>query len=382
MSDENVVNELIDVVAEFVVKKVQPVTRELEARDEYPGELIDAMASMGLFGMVIPEEYGGLDLGFKTYWRVVAEISKGWMSLGGALNSHSIVAYLLKRFGTEEQKKRYLPYMATGEVRAALAMTEANAGSDVAAVQTRVERSGKDLIINGSKWFITNGERSGIVLVLGRTNANISPRYKGLSLIIAPRGDGMYASRHIEKLGYKGIETVELVFDGYRCSEDNILGLNEGMGFYQVMVGSEVGRLNVAARAVGVARLAFERARNYATERFAFGHPIGDFQAIQFLLADMATSIAAAEGLNDKAAVVLDAGQRADVEVGMAKLFATEMCLKATMDSMRIHGGYGYTNEFEIERLYRDAPQMVVAEGTNEIQRVVIAKSLLRGVGR
>lgn len=382
MSKSNAVNdelrtELLQTTKNFVDREVIPVAREMEHDDIFPEALIKGMAEMGLFSMLIDPRYGGLGLDLGTYWRVVMEISRGWMSLGGAINTHTIAAYLIQEFGTSEQADQYLPVMAEGGVRGALAMTEANAGSDVAAIRTLAIPTGDDYVVDGTKMFITNGERAGIVMLLVVTDQHVKPRHKGLSLLIAERGPGMTASRHIEKLGYNGIETVELVLDGYRCPRANLLGGVPGAGFYQVMAGSEVGRINVAARAVGVAKAAFRESTLYALQRETFGKPIAQHQAIQFMLAEMATDIQAAESLLDYAASCRDMAGRADAEVGMAKLFASEMCLRVTTNAMRIHGGYGYTKDFIVERLYRDAPQMVVAEGTNEIQKMVIARSLL-----
>jgi alkylation response protein AidB-like acyl-CoA dehydrogenase len=375
--DDDLTTQILETTRAFVEREVVPVAHDLEREDAYPEALIAGMAELGLFGMLVDPRYGGLGLDLRTYWRVVAEVSRGWMSLGGAINTHTIAAYLIERFGTPEQAERFLPAMTSGEVRGALAMTEANAGSDVAAIRTRAVRDGEDYVVNGTKMFITNGERAGVVLLLVVTDPEARPRHRGLSVLIAERGAGMAATRHIDKLGYNGIETVELVLEDYRCPRGNLLGGEEGSGFYQVMAGSEIGRINVAARAVGVARAALEEAVRYALERETFGKPIVEHQAIQFMLADMATSVRAAESLLDHAAEARERAGRADAEVGMAKLFASEVCLKVTTDAMRIHGGYGYTKEFNVERYYRDAPQMVVAEGTNEIQRIVIARDLV-----
>lgn len=369
--------ELLQATKSFVDHEILPVAREMEHDDIYPESLIKGMAEMGLFSMLIDQRYGGLGLDLGTYWRVVAEISRGWMSLGGAINTHTIAAYLIEQFGTSDQTEHYLPIMAEGQIRGALAMTEANAGSDVAAIRTTAVLSGDDYVVDGTKMFITNGERAGIVLLLVVTDPQKKPRHRGLSLLIAERGPGMTTPRHIEKLGYNGIETVELVLDGYRCPVTNLLGGSPGAGFYQVMAGSEIGRINVAARAVGVARAAVSEATLYALQRETFGKQIAQHQAIQFMLAEMATDLKAAESLLEFAASTRDRTGRADAEVGMAKLFASEMCLRVTISAMRIHGGYGYTKDFIVERLYRDAPQMVVAEGTNEIQKLVIARSLL-----
>lgn len=378
--DRELVAELLSTTAAFVENEIRPVASEMERTDTFPEKLITSMADMGLFGMLIGPEFGGLGLDLDTYWQVVAEVSSGWMSLGGAINTHTIAAYLIEQFGTTAQKERMLPKMATGECRGAVAMTEADAGSDVAAIKCSAKLEGDAYVVNGSKMFITNGERAGVVMLLVVTDPAAAPRHRGLSLIIAERGDGMNAGRHIEKLGYNGIETIELILDNYRCTPDDVLGGEPGRGFYQVMSGSEIGRLNVAARAIGVARAALREATSYARERRTFGKPISEHQAVQFMLADMATDVTAAEALLHRAAVERNRTGRADAIVGMAKLFASEMCLRVTTSALRIHGGYGYTKEYPVERYYRDAPQMVVAEGTNEIQRLVIARHQLATV--
>ncbi|HEY8534518.1 MAG TPA: acyl-CoA dehydrogenase family protein [Micromonospora sp.] len=375
-------DEIISLTKQFVDREVMPVAPELERTNTYPEGLITEMKEMGMFGMLISEEYGGLGLDIGTYWRVVAELSRGWMSLGGAINSHTITAYLITHFGTDEQKKTWLPLMATGEVRAALAMTEAEAGSDVAAIRTTAVLDGDDYVVNGAKMFITNGAKAKLICLLVKTDPAVQPPHKGMSLLLAEPGPGFSVEKKIEKLGYNGIETVPLSFDDFRVPAQNLLGGEPGRGFYQAMTGSEIGRINVGARAVGVARAALDEATKYAVVRKTFGRPIAEHQAIQFLLADMCTKIAAAEGLLDRAAEAMAAGKRADLEAGMAKYFATEMAVQVTMDSMRIHGGYGYTKEFIVERLFRDAPQMVIAEGTNEIQRIIIARNHLKRYGQ
>lgn len=375
MANTGVRDEIVEMTRSFVNNEVMPVVAELERTDTYPDELIKQMAAMGMFGMLIDEEHGGLDLDIGTYWRVVAELCRGWMSLGGALNSHTITAYLIRRYGTQDQKDRYLPRMATGELRSALAMTEAEAGSDVAAIRTTAVLDGNEYVVNGSKMFITNGEKSGLVSLLVKTDPSATPAHRGMSFLLAEKGPGLSIGRHIEKLGYNGIETVPLTIENLRVPATNLLGGDPGRGFYQAMSGSEIGRINVAARAVGVARAALDQATQYALVRKTFGKPIAEHQAVQFLIAEMCTKIAAAEGLLDRAAQAFEKGERADKEAGMAKLFATEITLQVVTDAMRIHGGYGYTKEFAVERLYRDAPQMVIAEGTNEIQRIIIARN-------
>jgi len=382
MSASELRDEFVALTKQFVDREVIPVAQELERNDTYPEALIKEMKEMGMFGMLIAEEYGGLGLDIGTYWRVCAELSRGWMSLGGAINSHTITAFMISRFGTEEQKQKWLPLMATGQVRAALAMTEAEAGSDVAAIRTTAVRDGDDYVVNGAKMFITNGAVSNLICLLVKTDPSAQPAHKGISLLLAEPGPGFTVEKKIEKLGYNGIETVPLSMDGFRVPAENLLGGEPGRGFYQVMTGSEIGRVNVGARAVGVARAALDEATKYALVRKTFGRPIAEHQAIQFLLADMCTKIAAAEGLLDRAAEAISSGKRADMEAGMAKYFATEMAVQVTMDSMRIHGGYGYTKEFIVERLFRDAPQMVIAEGTNEIQRIIIARNHLKRFGQ
>lgn len=382
MSASELRDEFVALTKQFVDREVMPVAQELERNDTYPEALIKEMKEMGMFGMLIAEEYGGLGLDIGTYWRVCAELSRGWMSLGGAINSHTITAFMISRFGTEEQKQKWLPLMATGQVRAALAMTEAEAGSDVAAIRTTAVRDGDDYVVNGAKMFITNGAVSNLICLLVKTDPSAQPAHKGISLLLAEPGPGFTVEKKIEKLGYNGIETVPLSMDGFRVPAENLLGGEPGRGFYQVMTGSEIGRVNVGARAVGVARAALDEATKYALVRKTFGRPIAEHQAIQFLLADMCTKIAAAEGLLDRAAEAISSGKRADMEAGMAKYFATEMAVQVTMDSMRIHGGYGYTKEFIVERLFRDAPQMVIAEGTNEIQRIIIARNHLKRFGQ
>jgi alkylation response protein AidB-like acyl-CoA dehydrogenase len=325
--------------------------------------------------MLIPEEYGGLGIDLGTYWRVVSELSRGWMSLGGAINSHTITAYLIERFGTEGQKQKYLPQMATGELRAALAMTEAEAGTDVAAIRTVAARTQDGYRINGSKMFITNGERAGLICLLAKTDPHAEMPHKGMSMLLVERRPGLEVGRKIQKLGYNGIETVPLTFDDMLVAEDSVLGGEPAQGFYQAMTGGEIGRINVGARAHGVARAAIDEATKYALERKTFGRPIADHQAIQLHIAEMLTKTVAAAGLLDVAAEKLALGGRADLEAGMAKYYATEVAVEVTLTSMRIHGGYGYTKEFIVERLFRDAPQMVIAEGTNEIQKIIIAKA-------
>ncbi len=370
--------EIVATVREFVEREIIPVAPRLEHDDIFPDEIVERMKQLGFFGFAIPERYGGAGLDYVTYALVVEEISRGWMSVSGILNTHFIVAYLLATVGTEEQRRRFLPPMATGAIRAGFSMSEPGCGSDVQAVQTRARRDGDAYVIDGTKMWATNGERAQLVATLVRTDPDPAARHRGLSCILCEKGPGFRAGRAIEKLGYKGVETTELVFEGNRQPVANLLGGTEGQGFPQMMAAIEVGRINVAARGVGVARAAFEHAIRYAQERQDFGRPIAQHQAIQFKLADMATKIEAARLLTLRAAEQKDRGERADVEAGMAKLFATEACHEVVLEAMRIFGGYGYSKEYPVERLYRDAPLLLIGEGTNEIQRLVIARGLLQ----
>jgi butyryl-CoA dehydrogenase len=374
---------LIDAVREFVEREVIPVADEMEHADEYPEKIVEQMKEMGLFGMMTPEEYGGLGLPLTTYALVVVELARGWMSLSGILNTHSMATWFIKTFGTDDQTQRFLPQMATGNPRAALLMSEPHAGSDVQAIKTKAVRDGDDYIINGQKMWVTNGLRAGICMTLTKTDTKAEPPYKGMSMFIvekepgAERSGGVIVGKNIEKLGYKGVETVELAFDDHRVPAANLLGGEEGQGFIHNMGAIEVGRVNVAARAVGVAQRAFEEAIRYAQGRHTFGKPISEHQAIQFKLADMATKIEAARMLMINAAVKKDAGERTDLEAGMAKLFSSEICMEVCTEAVRIHGGYGYSKEFTVERLFRDAPFFLIGEGTSEIQKRVIGRQLL-----
>lgn len=370
-------DEIVAAVRRFVERDVMPVASELEHRNEYPHALVDRMKELGLFGATIPAEFGGLGLDVTTYARIVEELSRGWMSLSGVLNTHLMVAYLLREHGTPEQKQRYLPAMARGEHRGALCLTEPHAGSDVQRIRTTAVRQGDVYVLNGSKMFITNARTATIYAIAAKTNPNAEPPYKGISLFLGEKGAGLGVSRDIDKLGYKGIETCEVHLEDYRVPAANLLGGTEGRGFLQVMSALEVGRVNIAARAVGVATAAFEQAIRYAQQRETFGKPIAQHQAIQLKLADMATKIQAARLLTYSAAEKKDRGERADLEAGMAKLFASETCLEVAVEAMRVLGGYGYTAEFPVERYFRDAPLMIIGEGTNEIQRLVIARQLL-----
>jgi alkylation response protein AidB-like acyl-CoA dehydrogenase len=375
---------IVETVREFVEKEVYPVATELEHKDEFPEAIVEQMKEMGLFGITVPEEYGGIGESLTTYALAVVELARGWMSLSGVLNTHFMGCYLINRFGTDEQKQRLLPKMATGEMRAALAMSEPEAGSDVQAIRTRAIREGDEYVVNGQKMWLTNGLRASIVMTLVKTDPNADPAHKGMSMLIVEKepgepqpAPGLDVGKNIEKMGYKGVETVEMVFSDYRIPSSSLLGTEEGQGFRQVLDGIELGRVNVAARAVGVATRAFEEAIQYAQQRKAFGKPISEHQAIQIHLAEMGTTLEAARLMLLSAAQKKSAGERSDLEAGMAKLFASEACNEIVLKSLRVHGGYGYSKEFTVERLYRDAPFLLIGEGTSEIQKTVIARRLL-----
>jgi alkylation response protein AidB-like acyl-CoA dehydrogenase len=369
--------EIVAAVRRFVEREVMPVASELEHRNEYPHALVEAMRNLGLFGATIPVEYGGLGLDVTTYARIVEELARGWMSLSGVLNTHLMVAYLIRVHGTEEQRQHYLPAMARGDHRGAFCLTEPHAGSDAQRIRTTAVRRGDVYVLNGSKMFITNARTASVYAIAAKTDPKADPPYRGISLFLGEKGPGLTVSRDIDKLGYKGIETCEVHLEDYAVPATRVLGGEEGKGFLQVMSALEVGRVNIAARAVGVATAAFEQAIRYAQQRETFGRPIAQHQAIQLKLADMATKIEAARLLTYRAAEKKDRGERADLEAGMAKLFASETCLEVATEAMRILGGYGYTAEFPVERYFRDAPLMIIGEGTNEIQRLVIARQLL-----
>ena len=369
---------IVTTIRDFVEKEVMPVAPRMERADEYPFELVERLKEFGLFGAVVPEEYGGLDLDVATYALIIEELCRGWMSLTGILNSHLIMAYIVATNGTPEQKERLLPMMTAGEKRGGVCIPEPNAGSEVQAVQTRAVRDGDEYVINGTKTLITNGRHSNTFALVAKTDPAAEPAHRGISLFIVEKGPGFNVARDIPKLGYKGVDTCELVFDDYRVPAKNLIGGVEGKGFYQIMSGLELGRINVAARCVGVARVALEEAIRYAQQRETFGKPIAQHQAIQIKLANMATQVQAAHLMVLNAAEKKDRGERADLEAGMAKLFASEMCMQVTIESMRIHGGYGYTQDLNVERYFRDSPLMMIGEGTNEIQQLVIARSLLK----
>ncbi|MEA2498386.1 MAG: hypothetical protein QOH26_791 [Actinomycetota bacterium] len=375
---------IVETVREFVEKEVIPVADEMEHRDEFPEQIVEQMKEMGLFGITVPEEFGGIGESLTTYALTVVELARGWMSLSGVLNTHFMGCYLINRFGTDEQKQRLLPLMATGEVRAALAMSEPEAGSDVQAIRTKAIRDGDEYVVNGQKMWLTNGLRSGVVMTLVKTDPEADPPHRGMSMLIVEKeggnptpAPGLDVGKNIEKLGYKGVETTEMNFSDFRIPTSSLLGTEEGQGFRQVLDGIELGRVNVAARAVGVATRAFEEAIRYSQERKAFGKAISEHQAIQIHLAEMGTTLEAARLMLLSAAEKKSAGERSDLEAGMAKLFASEACNEIVLKSMRVHGGYGYSKEFTIERLYRDAPFLLIGEGTSEIQKTVIARRLL-----
>ena len=371
--------QVLATIRQFVERDVKPVARELEKRDEYPFAIVERLKELGLFGAFIPEAYGGLGLDYLTYAMVIEEICKGWMSVSGVINSHLMMAYAVWQFGTEAQRRTWLPAMCRGEKRGGVGLTEPHAGTDLQAITTTATRKGDGYVLNGTKMFITNGRYGNVFAVLTKTDPNAVPAHTGISLFLVEKGHpGFVVSRNIEKLGYKGVETCELVFEDVPVPAENLIGGREGEGFTQIMSGLEVGRINVAARGVGVAQAAFEDSIRYAQQRQTFGKPIAEHQAIQLKLADMATKIEAARLLVYSAAMKKDRGERCDLEAGMAKLFATETCAEVALDAMRIHGGYGYTTEFNVERYYRDAPLMIIGEGTNEIQRLVIARQLLK----
>ncbi|GAA1706001.1 acyl-CoA dehydrogenase family protein [Fodinicola feengrottensis] len=377
--------EILDAVRTFVDKEIIPVAQELEHADEYPAGIVEKMKEMGLFGLTIDEQYGGLGESLLTYALVVEEIARGWMSISGVINTHFIAAYMISRHGTEEQKQRLLPKMATGEVRGAFSMSEPELGSDVAAIRTKAVRDGDEYVINGQKMWLTNGGSSNLIALLVRTNEGADSPYKNMTafLVEKPTGfgevsPGLTIPGKIAKMGYKGVDTTEAVFDDYRIGADAILGGETGKGFYQMMDGIEVGRVNVAARACGIAIRAFELAISYAQQRKTFGKAIAEHQAVAFSLAEMATKIEAAHAMMVNAARLKDSGTRNDVAAGMAKLIASEYCAEVTQAAFRIHGGYGYSKEYEIERLMREAPFLLIGEGTSEIQKTIISRGLLK----
>ncbi|HKF75120.1 MAG TPA: acyl-CoA dehydrogenase family protein [Candidatus Dormibacteraeota bacterium] len=369
-----------DLVRDFARRSIAPVARDWEHEGRYPEEIVQEMGAMGLFGMLVPEEYGGIDIDAVSYSIVFEEISRAWMGVAGVLGSHSLSTRMLATHGTEEQKRRWLPDLATGRRRSGIALTEPNAGSDLQGILTVARRAGDHYVVNGTKTWITNARHADPLPVLVKTDPDAEPRHRGMSILMIEAGTpGFGVSRDIEKLGYKGPESSEVVLQDCRVPAENLLGGAEGLGLKQALSALEFGRCNIAGRAVGIAQASLDRALAYAKERHAFGRPIAEFQAIQLKLADMATEVQAARLLTWWAASRLDAGHRADLETGMAKLYASEICIRASLECMRIHGGYGYSKEYEVERLYRDAPLMAIGEGTNDILRTVIARQLTRG---
>ena len=368
---------VLDAVDRFLDKEVKPVAQRLEHDDVWPAEIVERMTAMGLFGCIIGEEHGGLGLSTSTYARIIERISRVWMSIAGIINSHLIMASCVQRNGTAEQKRRWLPRFASGEIRGGLALTEPDAGTDLQAIRTVARADGEHYVIDGTKTWISNGIHGQAFAVLVKTDPKAEPRHRGMSLFICEKGEGFTHSRKLEKLGYKGIDSAELVFRGYRVHRRDLVGGEEGCGLQHVLNGLELGRINVAARGVGVARACLEESVAYAQVRKTFGKPICEHQAIQIKLADMATRVEAARHLVEAAAHAFDRGERCDMEAGMAKLFATEAAIENSLEAMRIHGAYGYSKEFNIERYYRDAPLLCIGEGTNELQRIIIARQLV-----
>jgi alkylation response protein AidB-like acyl-CoA dehydrogenase len=368
---------LVQTVREFIDREVKPVVNEMEHRNEYPEKFIEQMKQIGIYGLAVPEEYGGTPVSMPCYVAVTEELARGWMSLAGAMGGHTVVAKLLSAFGTDEQKAAYLPGMATGQLRATMALTEPAGGSDLQAMRTTANRDGDHYVVNGSKTWISNARRSGLIALMCKTDPQATPTHHGISILLVEHGPGLTVSKDLPKLGYKGVESCEISFEDFRAPASAVLGGVEGCGFAQMMKGLETGRIQVASRALGVARAALEDALRYAQDRHSFGKPIWKHQAIGHQLADMATKLTAARQLTLFAAARFDAGARCDMEAGMAKLFASETAMEIALSALRIHGGYGYSTEYDIERYFRDAPLMIVGEGTNEIQKNVIAAQLI-----
>ncbi len=375
LSDDDAL--ILDSIEKWLERDVQPHVLKFDHADEYPHEIVEQMKELGLFGATIPAEYGGLGLSATTYARVIERISTTWMALSGIINSHLIMAACVARSGTEEQRQTFLPRFATGEIRGGLALTEPDAGTDLQSIRTRAVKNGDHYIVNGTKTWITNGIEGTCFALLVKTDIDANPRHKGMSMFIAEKGEGFTVSRKLEKLGYKSIDSAELIFDNYRIPADRLIGLEEGHGLQAALGGLELGRINVAARGCGLAQAALQDSVKYAQMRKTFGKPIGEHQAIQLKLGEMATRLQAARLLTYDAARAYDTGERCDMEAGMAKYFASEAAVSNSLEAMRIHGGYGYSKEFHIERYYRDSPLMCIGEGTNEIQRIIIAKQLI-----
>ena len=369
--------QILDAIGKWLERDVRPKARELEKKDEYPEQMVEQMKAFGLFGATIPQEYGGLGLSSATYAKIVAQISEVWMSLTGIFNSHLIMAAAVARYGTRAQKEKFLPRFASGEVRGGLALTEPDCGTDLQAIRTRAVKQGGHYVVNGTKTWISNGIKGSCFALLVKTDPEAKPRHKGMTMFLAEKGPGFRVSKKLEKLGYKGIDSAELIFEDFRIPAENLVGGEEGKGFHHAIGGLELGRINVAARGVGVANAALKDAVAYSQVRKTFGKPICEHQAIQLKLGEMATRCEAARLLVENAARAYDAGQRCDMEAGMAKYFASEAALENSIEAVRIHGGYGYSTEFNVERYYRDAPLMCIGEGTNEMQRIIIAKQLI-----
>jgi alkylation response protein AidB-like acyl-CoA dehydrogenase len=379
LSDEE--QAIVRAVRDWVDREVRPQVQQLEHANEYPEKLIEQMKELGIFGLAIPEPWGEAPVSMPCYALVTAELARGWMSLAGAMGGHTVVSKLILAFGTQEQKDHYLPRMATGEIRATMALTEPGGGSDLQAMTTNARLDGDSYVVNGAKTWITNSRRSQLIALLCKTDPKAEPKHKGVSILLVEHGPGLTVSKDLPKLGYKGVESCELIFDDYRTPAASVLGGVEGKGFAQMMKGLETGRIQVASRALGVGRAAFDDALRYAQDRESFGQPIWKHQSIGNYLANMATKLTATKQLILHAAEKFDAGERCDMEAGMAKLFASEAAMEIALDAVRIHGGYGYSTEFDVERYFRDAPLMIVGEGTNEIQRNVIASQLVKRGG-
>ena len=368
---------ILDMLDRFLETEVAPHVRRMDHDDIYPAEIVEKMKEMGLFGCIISEDYGGLGLATSTYARIITRIARTWMSLSGIINSHLIMAATVQRHGTQAQKSLFLPRFATGELRGGIGLTEPDAGTDLQAIRTVARRDGEDYVVNGAKTWITNSGQGNCIALLVKTDPEAQPRHKGMSLLLAEKGPGFQVTRKLEKLGYRGIDTCELLFTDYRVPADRLIGGIEGRGLQQILSGLELGRINVAARGVGVAQAALDEATAYSQIRKTFGKPICEHQAIQLKLGEMATRVEAARLLVESAARAYDHGERCDMEAGMAKYFATEAALENATEAMRIHGGYGYSKEYNVGRLYRDAPLLTIGEGTNELQRIIIARQLI-----
>jgi alkylation response protein AidB-like acyl-CoA dehydrogenase len=370
--------QILDMIERWVARELKPIVREYDHADRYPSHIVEQMKEIGLFGATVSPEYGGLGLSATTYARIIMSISSVWMSITGIINSHLMLALAIQKFGTAQQKTRWLPKLASGEIRGGLALTEPDAGTDLQGIRMTAKRDGDYYVINGTKTWITNGAEGSCFAMLVKTNPDAQPRHNGMSLFIAPKMEGFTVGRKLQKLGYKSIDTAELIFDNYRLPADHLIGGVEGRGFIQATGGLELGRINVASRGVGIAEGALKLAADYAQVRKTFGKPICEHQAIQLKLGEMATRARAARLLTLDAALAFDKGERCDMEAGMAKYFASEAALENSIEGMRIHGAYGYSQEYDIERLYRDAPLTCIGEGTNEMQRIIIAKQLIK----